>query len=106
MVTPLTPKKIEGHSPFEMLISWNSGEQYVVPYVELRFACPCAGCVDEHTGRRTLLRENISPEIKPTGAEIVGRYAVQFHWNDGHATGMFHFDRLHALCQDHGRRLG
>jgi DUF971 family protein len=28
----------------------------------------------------------------------VGRYALQFTWNDGHATGIYHYDRLYELC--------
>lgn len=104
-----TPTTISGHSPTELLLKWNLGEQpeesYAIPYVEMRFACPCAGCVDEHTGQRTLKRENIQAEIKPRGAQVVGQYAVQFNWNDGHDTGIFHFDRLYKLSREFGRRL-
>lgn len=101
----LTPTRVEGFSPTEMRLQWNTGEDFAVPYVEMRFDCPCAGCVDEHTGRRTLKRESISAEIKPKAAAPVGRYALAIGWNDGHDTGMYHFDRLYELCRDHGRRL-
>lgn len=103
-----TPTSISGHSPTELHIEWslpNAPETYAIPYVEMRYACPCAGCVDEHTGQRTLKRDTIRAEIKPRGAQVVGQYAVQFLWNDGHDTGIFHFDRLYQLSRDFGRRL-
>ncbi len=105
MTTPLAPPRIEPASPTELRVAWNNGEEYAVPYVEIRFACPCAGCVDEHTGQRTLKRESIPTDIRPLGAEIVGRYAVQISWSDRHATGMYHFDRLYHLSKQFGRKL-
>lgn len=99
---------IAGYSPTELLVRWTHDakeESYAIPYFEVRFACPCASCVDEHTGKRILKRESIRPEIKPQSAQVVGQYAVQLHWNDGHDTGIFHFDRLYSLSQEFGRRL-
>ena len=100
-----TPTKIEPYSPTELFISWNTGENYSIPYVEVRYYCPCAGCVDEHTGERTIEKSSISPEIRPTDVQLIGRYAVQFLWSDGHNTGMYHFDRLLELCQKQGRKI-
>ncbi len=99
------PSRIQGHSPREMEISWSTGESFAVPYSELRFECPCAGCVDEHSGVRTLRRESIAQDIKAKGAEPIGRYALLIRWSDGHDTGMYHFDRLHEICEKQGRRL-
>jgi DUF971 family protein len=36
--------------------------------------------------------------LKPERAELVGRYAVQIHWNDGHSTGIYSFDYLRQIC--------
>jgi DUF971 family protein len=30
--------------------------------------------------------------------EIVGNYALQFYWNDGHHTGIYTWDYLYRLC--------
>jgi DUF971 family protein len=105
MTTAAIPTRIDQHSPTEMLVAWNSGEQYALSFVELRYHCPCANCVDEHTGRRTIQRTSISPEIRPTGAQVIGKYALQVSWTDRHSTGMYHFDRLLELCQKQGRPL-
>lgn len=100
------PTRIEKHGPSEMFVHWNSGEEFALPFVQLRYYCPCAGCVDEHTGRRTLERSSLSPEVRPLQVQLVGRYAIQVTWSDQHSTGMYHFDRLYELCQKQGRVLG
>jgi DUF971 family protein len=101
----LTPVKIEPLSPIELYVEWNDHKKYALPYAEVRYYCPCAGCVDENTGERTISRTSIQPDIRPTGAELVGRYAIQITWSDGHNTGMYHYDRLHELCLKQGRLL-
>lgn len=100
-----TPTKIEPFNSTEISIHWNTGEQFAVPYFELRFQCPCAGCVDEKSGKRTLKREQIRPDIKPLDVVPVGRYAIQFNWSDKHITGMYHFETLFSICQAYGRRF-
>lgn len=102
---PMTPTRLEKLSTTEMRIAWNTGEEFALPFVELRFNCPCASCVDEHTGERTIKRGSIKPDIRPDSLQVVGRYAVQIVWTDRHGTGMYHFDRLHELCRKHGRKL-
>lgn len=99
------PNKVEPFSDTQMLLSWNSGESYHLPYFELRFACPCASCVDEHTGVRILKRDRIDPSIRVTGAQLVGRYAIQISFSDRHTTGMFHFDKLFDLCTKVGTQV-
>lgn len=96
------PKKINPHSVNEMLIEWNDGSSFVVPFFELRFECPCAACVDEKTGKRTLRREDIQFNVRPVGIQPVGRYAIQIQWSDRHATGIYHFDRLKQICDHFG----
>ncbi|HAR44161.1 MAG TPA: hypothetical protein DCS07_16275 [Bdellovibrionales bacterium] len=101
----LSPTQIEPFSTTEMLVAWNNGEKYAVSYVELRFYCPCAGCVDENTGQRTIQRTSINPEVRTTDATLVGRYAVQLSFSDGHTTGIFSFDHLLEICKNQGRKL-
>src|SRR4051794_33121734 len=100
-----TPTKIEPLSPTQITIEWNTGQKFSVPYIEIRFYCPCAGCIDEHSGERTIQKSSIDPGIRPTQVRTVGRYAIQFTWSDGHDTGMYHFDRLFELCQKQGTPL-
>jgi hypothetical protein len=60
-------------------------------------ACPCAGCVDEMTGRRILREEDVADDVHPLAIEYVGRYALRFDWSDGHGTGIFPFEYLRRL---------
>ncbi len=103
--TPRTPTVVEPFSATEIKIGWNTGQSFAVPYFELRYECPCAVCVDEKTGKRVIQRQSISPDIRVLGAQVIGRYALQFNWSDRHSTGMYHFDTLYALCTRAGRGL-
>jgi DUF971 family protein len=78
---------------------FDTGEEFKVPYLDLRFECPCATCVDEMTGQRTLRRETLSPNVRPLNIEPVGRYGISIAWSDGHSTGMYHFDRLYEIAK-------
>lgn len=76
---------------------FDDGTQFDLQALELRFACPCANCVDEMTGKRTLKKESLRPDIRPLEVQPVGRYGIHITWNDGHRTGMYHFDSLYAM---------
>jgi DUF971 family protein len=104
-MTKPTPTKIEPFSPTEMRLGFSNGEEYAVPYVEMRFLCPCAACVDEHTGARIIKRESVRLDIRATGVQLIGRYAVQINWSDRHSTGMYHYDRLLEIAEKLGRKL-
>jgi DUF971 family protein len=97
--------KIEPQNPLEMRFTWETGELYSLPYQELRFHCPCAGCIDEHTGERIVRRETIDASIRPLAAESIGRYAIALRWSDQHSTGIYPYDRLYDLCQKLGQKL-
>lgn len=95
----LHPLSIDPHGNSEMAIVWSNQERFLVPYFGLRCHCPCAGCVDEHTGERTLQPKKIRPDVKPTDIHQVGNYAITITWSDGHSTGIYHYDRLFQLCK-------
>jgi DUF971 family protein len=63
----------------------------------LRLRCPCAGCVDEMTGRPLLDPDSVPADVHPLEIRYVGRYALTFHWSDGHGTGIYPFDMLRRL---------
>jgi DUF971 family protein len=81
----------------ELRIVWKDGttSEYVPRY--LRLLCPCAGCVDEMTGVRTLTPEMVDEGVYPTAIHYVGRYAIQCVWSDGHSTGIYTFEYLREI---------
>ncbi len=105
-MTPRSPTQVQPDpsTPGRLLLKWNSEETFSLSYFELRFACPCAVCVDEKTGRRILTRDQVHPDVRPLAVDPIGRYALQFRWSDSHSTGMYHFDRLYELCAEVGER--
>jgi ATP-binding protein involved in chromosome partitioning len=78
-------------------IRWQDGHSSELTPRDLRLACPCAGCVDEMTGRPILRPESVPEGVHPLAIRYVGRYALQFDWSDGHATGIYPFTLLREL---------
>lgn len=82
-------------------ILWADGHASIYPYRSLRDHCPCATCteVGEAHGQPASLLPLLGVKpLKPERAELVGRYALQIYWNDGHSTGIYSFDYLRNLC--------
>ncbi len=100
-----TPTRIEPINAKELLLSWTDSRTFSVPYTELRFYCPCANCVDEHSGRRIIERTSVSQDVRVTGVQAIGRYALQLSFSDGHSTGIYPFEKLMKICGEAGRPL-
>lgn len=84
----------------EVAIRWADGSESYFPMEFLRAQSPSA----ENTGETDLLGRRFGgsgstafPGVRVTGWNIVGGYAVQFHFSDGHNTGLFTFDYLKKL---------
>ncbi len=75
-------------------ILWPGGPEVTVSAHRMRDACPCAGCIEEGTGRKLLDPATIPADIHPLQITAVGSYAVQFHWSDGHSTGIYSWETL------------
>jgi DUF971 family protein len=93
------PREIMQESDALVRITWADGRacRYTAP--DLRRACPCAQCVNEWTGERVLKPEAISEQLIINNVAIVGRYALNFQWSDGHETGIYSFRYLRELCE-------
>jgi DUF971 family protein len=82
-------------------ITWPDTGLQRLPARLLRQSCPCASCVDEHTGVRTLDVAAVPGDMDIEEMHAVGDYAVQFTFSDRHDTGIFTWDYLRRLT-DHG----
>jgi DUF971 family protein len=78
-------------------IVWKDGLGAEYQPRKLRLLCPCAGCVNEFTGERTLRPEAVDVDVYPTAIHYVGHYALQFVWSDGHSTGIYTFEYLREI---------
>ncbi|MDX1962871.1 MAG: DUF971 domain-containing protein [Pirellulales bacterium] len=81
----------------QMRIIWDQAACREYAFYDLRIACQCAACVDEHTGRRILNPALVDPQITIQDAQLVGNYALRITWSDGHNTGLYTWDFLRKL---------
>jgi DUF971 family protein len=95
----IEPIEISQESNSQLRITWADGRVCGYEAASLRRACPCAQCVDEWTGERTLKPQAIAENIAIGDLSIVGRYALNFRWSDGHETGIYSFQYLRDLCE-------
>jgi len=90
-------------------IDWSDGHKSAWSFAWLRAACPCATCVEERKqqGRKPGQPKSSAPELlpmyapppRPTSVHPVGRYAMEFVWNDGHRAGIYSWEYLRRNCQ-------
>jgi len=97
--TKPVPVEIGRANQHDVQIRWNDGQESVYLALDLRLRCGCASCVSEMTGEEMLDPRSVPADVHPLSISPVGRYAIQIHWSDGHATGIYTFERLRALGQ-------
>jgi len=86
----------------ELAIQWNDGTESYLDLQFLRRACPCAVCGGEPDVLGNIMRPNVSyseNSFDLVGFEIVGGYAIQPRWADGHSTGIYSFQYLRRISQ-------
>jgi DUF971 family protein len=124
---PPVPRKIDVKKSERLRIEWADGTQSVFPISLLRQMCPCAACRALRTGTdphqlmrpaneddpaaqgpsRRALSLNVLPkhfasesdEVQVTSADLVGNYAIQLTFSDGHTSGIFSFVYLRDIAE-------
>ena len=84
----------------ELAIHWSDGSESFLELERLRRACPCAACGGEPDVLGNISRPAVSyaPEsFHLSSFNIVGGYALQPRWRDGHDTGLYTFQYLRRL---------
>ena len=67
--------------------------------VELRLHCPCAGCrADRERGLEPWPKPGSPIPLRIADASLVGAWGISLTWNDGHATGIYPWEYLLAIC--------
>lgn len=91
--SPTSVERVEG----KLVIGWDDQVRTENAFRELRLQCPCAGCVEEWSGRRTVDPATIPEDVHPLAIEPVGNYALSINWSDGHTTGIYSWGTLRTL---------
>jgi DUF971 family protein len=84
----------------ELAVAWNDGVENFFPLEKLRRYCPCAACGGEPDVMGNVERPHVSygpHSFELRTFRIVGGYALQPVWNDGHDSGLYSFRYLRAL---------
>lgn len=81
----------------ELSLTWSDGVTTKVASRRLRQYCPCAGCVEEWSGRRTFEVDTIPEDMKVIEVHSVGNYALSFTFGDLHTTGIYQWEYLKDL---------
>jgi len=87
----------------EVAIRWSDGSESFYAMDYLRAVSPSA----ETQGEQDLFGNPMGPDqldhdftgVTVTGWKPVGSYGVQFHFSDGHKTGIYSFEYLQKLPQ-------
>src|ERR1700744_2418896 len=98
----LTPTNIQAIGT-DLAIAWSNGTEPYIPFDSLRRACPCAVC----GGEPDVLGRVVRPQVSYTpqsfdlnGFSVVGGYALQPAWADGHSSGLYTFPYLQRLAEE------
>lgn len=87
-------------------VEWADGHNCEMSYDYLRGSCPCAACnhsrSEAEKGLRVVSEESSSSNLQIEEISLVGTYAVNFLWSDGHDTGIYTFRFLRELCPHEG----
>ena len=100
----IEPRQIIEESDAEISIVWSDETESRYTAAELRRACPCAGCINEWTGEKMLKAEMVAEDLSFSSIAVVGRYALNFNFSDGHDTGIFSFQFLKQLKENSPQR--
>jgi DUF971 family protein len=91
-------------------ITWADGHASHYDFHYLREECPCATCNDERGKKETFVATAapgssafpalpmFKPKPRAQAANVVGNYAVQISFTDGHSTGIYSYDHLRSIC--------
>jgi DUF971 family protein len=97
----ITPARIHADRPSRRLeIEWRDGHQTTYDFESLRWLCPCAICRGEGGMPGWLDSAPTLTGFQCTllDVRLVGTYAIQPTWADGHSTGYYSFTSLRDGC--------
>lgn len=85
-------------------ITWADGTSSELPLTMLRKHCPCASCRTERDKQSQsllpILTASTDGPVTATGGNLVGNYAIQIDFSDGHNTGIYDFRYLRKLADE------
>jgi DUF971 family protein len=97
----MVPKTIKLKDKSSLEIIWEDESTSKIALKYLRDECPCATCKGETVLLKTYrppVKKMMTPEMYLIkNIEVVGEYAIQITWQDGHNTGIYTYEYLQEL---------
>lgn len=81
-------------------VEWSDGLNVDFRLCDLQRLCPCAGCIEELTGKRLVDPSSITEDLKASSIESVGRYALKIYFSSGCSKGIYSFDFLRKMAEE------
>jgi Mrp family chromosome partitioning ATPase/DUF971 family protein len=69
-----------------ILVQFDGHPMHVINAKDLRYACACAYCEEEMTGKKIIKMDEIPDSIYPFSMNPVGNYALGVNWSDNHSS--------------------
>lgn len=99
----MKPIKLQIIDKIELFIVWDDGSESEIKLKLLRDECPCASCKGETILFKTIRPPSIAVKNADmyvvSNIELVGGYAIQVKWKDGHGTGIYTWEYLKQLSE-------
>lgn len=96
----MIPTNIVVHQQSKVLeLTYGNGNTYRLPFEFLRVVSPSAEVQGHGPGQETL--QTGKREVLIANIEPVGHYALKPSFSDGHDSGLYSWDFLQFLCENH-----
>jgi len=86
----------------ELAVIWPEGQESYYPLEKLRRNCPCAVCAGEADLTGQVFKPPTHYNEKSffiSKLDVVGGYALQPQWGDGHDSGLYTWQYLRRLAE-------
>ncbi len=96
----MTPVKVKVENQEYLYILWDDNTETKIDLPALRDACPCAECQtgkDPKTENLPFKPLALGKKTEISDIKVVGNYALNIFWKDGHHTGIYEFGYLRQL---------
>jgi DUF971 family protein len=102
MATPRVTDLTLHRASHALEVAFDSGERFTLPCEYLRVESPSAEVQGHGPGQKVLVPGK--RDVNIDAIEPVGHYGVLLRFSDGHASGIFSWNTLHALGREHETR--
>jgi DUF971 family protein len=100
----MNPVKIKVENQQFLYILWDDNSETRIDLQVLRDACPCAECqsgekkkVETKSGSLPFKPLSLGKSYEIADIKVVGNYALNIFWKDGHHTGIYEYGYLRKL---------